>query len=157
MTKLRFVIMSVVFLTGCATKERAYHTGPRGGCYSVTDSGEKQYVDSSLCRQAAVAREPEMTESQKQELEVFRQMFVKEFDRVSKCRLLTLDGEFRAGNYYYQGDAICDDRQEHVSANVYNATLASGKPIKVMESYKLKTKVFIDAENHTVIERIPLR
>jgi len=94
MTKLRFVIMSVVFLTGCATKERAYHTGPRGGCYSVTDSGEKQYVDSSLCRQAAVAREPEMTESQKQELEVFRQMFVKEFDRVSKCRLLTLMANF---------------------------------------------------------------
>jgi hypothetical protein len=157
MTKLNVVIIAVLFLTGCAKKERVYYAGPRGGCYYVTDSGEKQYVDSSLCRQGALARDPEMTDLQKRELEIFRQVFVKEFDRISSCRLLTLDGEFRAGNYYYQGDAICDKKQEHVSANVYNATLPSGKPIKVMESYKLKSKVFVDAENHTVIERVPLR
>jgi hypothetical protein len=157
MTKLNVVIISVLFLTGCAKKERVYYAGPRGGCYYVTDSGEKQYVDSSLCRQAAVAREPEITDFQKRELEVFRQIFVKEFDRVSRCRLLTLDSEFRAGNYFYQGNAICDEKQEDVWANVYNATLPSGKPIKVMESYKLKSKIFIDAENHTVIERVPLR
>jgi hypothetical protein len=28
----------------------AYHTGPRGGCYIITASGRKRYVDRSLCR-----------------------------------------------------------------------------------------------------------
>lgn len=27
----------------------AYHTGPRGGCYTVTSSGKKRYVDHSFC------------------------------------------------------------------------------------------------------------
>lgn len=29
---------------------RTYITGPRGGCYYVTASGRKQYVDHSMCR-----------------------------------------------------------------------------------------------------------
>ena len=29
---------------------RTYVTGPRGGCYYVTASGRKQYVDHSMCR-----------------------------------------------------------------------------------------------------------
>ena len=28
---------------------RAYYTGPRGGCYYLTASGRKQYVDHSFC------------------------------------------------------------------------------------------------------------
>lgn len=28
---------------------RAYHRGPRGGCYTFTASGNKRYVDRSLC------------------------------------------------------------------------------------------------------------
>lgn len=27
-----------------------YHTGPRGGCYTISASGKKRYVDRSLCR-----------------------------------------------------------------------------------------------------------
>lgn len=29
---------------------RGYHTGPRGGCYYINSSGNKQYVDRSNCR-----------------------------------------------------------------------------------------------------------
>ena len=29
---------------------RQYYTGPRGGCYYLTASGNKEYVDHSLCR-----------------------------------------------------------------------------------------------------------
>lgn len=29
---------------------RQYHTGPRGGCYYLTASGNKSYVDRSMCR-----------------------------------------------------------------------------------------------------------
>lgn len=32
-----------------ATQGHLYHTGPRGGCYYLTASGRKQYVDRSLC------------------------------------------------------------------------------------------------------------
>jgi uncharacterized protein YgiM (DUF1202 family) len=28
---------------------RVYHTGPRGGCYYINGSGNKQYVDRSIC------------------------------------------------------------------------------------------------------------
>jgi hypothetical protein len=28
---------------------RTYHTGPRGGCYYISSSGSKVYVDRSLC------------------------------------------------------------------------------------------------------------
>lgn len=30
--------------------DRQYFTGPRGGCYYITASGRKQYVDRSLCK-----------------------------------------------------------------------------------------------------------
>lgn len=30
--------------------EREYHKGPRGGCYTYTESGKKRYVDRSLCK-----------------------------------------------------------------------------------------------------------
>lgn len=29
---------------------RTYYRGPRGGCYYITGSGRKQYVDRSMCR-----------------------------------------------------------------------------------------------------------
>lgn len=32
------------------TYSRRYYTGPRGGCYYLTGSGRKQYVDRSYCR-----------------------------------------------------------------------------------------------------------
>ncbi|WP_460926286.1 hypothetical protein [Spirosoma agri] len=31
------------------SQARTYYTGPRGGCYYLTGSGRKQYVDRSLC------------------------------------------------------------------------------------------------------------
>jgi len=142
-----------MFLTGCAAEERVYHTGPRGGCYYVTNSGNKQYVDRSMCQE----RQTKATELDKGDVEVFREMFVKEFEKVPGCRLLTLEGEFSGGNYNYRGSAVCDGKEDSVWAVVYNATLASGKRVKVMESYKLKSKIFIDPENHTVIERVDRR
>ena len=36
-------------------KEREYHRGPRGGCYTYTESGNKRYVDRSLCASQAAA------------------------------------------------------------------------------------------------------
>ncbi|AQG78450.1 hypothetical protein AWR27_03305 [Spirosoma montaniterrae] len=32
------------------THSRQYYRGPRGGCYYITASGRKQYVDRSLCK-----------------------------------------------------------------------------------------------------------
>lgn len=29
---------------------RVFHRGPRGGCYTYTSTGRKQYVDHSFCR-----------------------------------------------------------------------------------------------------------
>src|ERR1041384_2271485 len=119
--KLKFVIISVVLLTGCSAEERVYHTGPRGGCYYVTSSGEKQYVDRSMCQK----RQTKTTELDEGSLEVFRQILVKEFEKVPGCRLLTLEGEFREGNYIYRGSAVCNGKEDSISVLVYNATLAS--------------------------------
>lgn len=157
MMKLKFAIISVVLLTGCSAEERVYHTGPRGGCYYVTSSGERQYVDRSMCQE----RQTKTAEVDEGNLEIFRQMFIKEFQTVPGCRLLTLEGEFRAGNYSYEGSAFCDGKEDSVRAVVYNATSASGKGVKVMEEqsypHHLKSKIFIDPENHSIIERIPRR
>ena len=30
--------------------EKVYHRGPKGGCYYLTDNGEKEYVDKSFCK-----------------------------------------------------------------------------------------------------------
>lgn len=30
--------------------EKSYHRGPKGGCYYLTDKGEKEYVDKSFCK-----------------------------------------------------------------------------------------------------------
>lgn len=32
-----------------SSAEAQYHLGPRGGCYTLSTSGRKQYVDRSLC------------------------------------------------------------------------------------------------------------
>jgi len=32
-----------------ASSTTGYHTGPRGGCYTLTAGGNKRYVDHSLC------------------------------------------------------------------------------------------------------------
>lgn len=44
------------------SSERDYMTGPRGGCYYFNSSGNKTYVDRSLCR-AAVSRPAPLTSS----------------------------------------------------------------------------------------------
>jgi hypothetical protein len=54
MRKLNVVIIPVLFLTGCAKKQRLYYAGPRGGCYYVT--GEKQLL-TVLCAAKALALE----------------------------------------------------------------------------------------------------
>lgn len=89
------------------------------------------------------------------EIETFRQMFVKEFQGASHCRLLNVDSQFRDGNYIFSGNAVCAGKQDSVLANVYNSTSPSGQPIKVMEWYEMK--IFIDAQSYTVIERVPRR
>src|SRR5215813_12680520 len=32
-----------------------YHQGPRGGCYTITKSGGKRYVDRSMCATSAAS------------------------------------------------------------------------------------------------------
>lgn len=48
MTNLK-ILLILLLLAGCSAKNRVYQSGPRGGCYYVTTSGEKQYVDKSNC------------------------------------------------------------------------------------------------------------
>jgi hypothetical protein len=38
---------------------RQLHVGSRGGCYYISDSGRKEYVDHPECRRAGTAAEPE--------------------------------------------------------------------------------------------------
>jgi hypothetical protein len=35
-----------------------YHLGPRGGCYTITPSGNKRYVDRSLCASSTAKPAP---------------------------------------------------------------------------------------------------
>lgn len=153
MQNFKLLILATILCTGCGNKNREYHAGPRGGCYYITDSGEKEYVDREKCHQGNVG-DSQMSDSQREELNIFRQLFVKEFEKLSSCKLLTLDGSFRAANYQFQATSICADKQKYVSAQVYNATLPSGKPIKVMEFHEPKAKIFIDSENYMILERI---
>ena len=30
--------------------EKVYHRGPKGGCYYLTDKGEREYVDKAFCK-----------------------------------------------------------------------------------------------------------
>jgi hypothetical protein len=46
---------SVATETKSQTKSRAYMQGPRGGCFFVTASGGKKYVDRALCASATTA------------------------------------------------------------------------------------------------------
>lgn len=40
------LLLVVLFSEGVAA---AYIRGPRGGCYTITNTGRKRYVDHSLC------------------------------------------------------------------------------------------------------------
>lgn len=40
------------------SEPRELRVGPRGGCYYVTDGGEKNYVDRSECRRAGASADP---------------------------------------------------------------------------------------------------
>lgn len=44
------ILLPALFLEGSAFGQ--YVTGPRGGCYTITRSGAKRYVDRSLCQQS---------------------------------------------------------------------------------------------------------
>ena len=45
------VVLALLLWTCCALSQ-TYHLGPRGGCYTITASGSKRYVDKSLCAPA---------------------------------------------------------------------------------------------------------
>src|SRR5258707_9794380 len=47
----QFIIsIALLFFTIFVDQANAqYHLGPRGGCYKITKSGRKSYVDRSLC------------------------------------------------------------------------------------------------------------
>lgn len=38
------------YIESTNTPSRTYHSGKRGGCYYLTSSGKKEYVDKSHCR-----------------------------------------------------------------------------------------------------------
>jgi len=40
------------------SEPRELHIGPRGGCYYITDSGDRKYVDHSECRRAGASADP---------------------------------------------------------------------------------------------------
>jgi hypothetical protein len=42
-----------------ATSGRTLHVGPRGGCYYMSDSGRKMYVDRAECSRAGVSAAPQ--------------------------------------------------------------------------------------------------
>lgn len=42
-----------------ASEPRELHVGPRGGCYYISDSGNKQYVDRSECSGISAPAAPE--------------------------------------------------------------------------------------------------
>ena len=46
------LIWLLVVLTGPASGQ-TYQVGPRGGCYKISASGRKQYVDHSFCGKPA--------------------------------------------------------------------------------------------------------
>lgn len=63
-------LLLAVLLEGLAIGQ--YITGPRGGCYTITRSGAKRYVDRSLCQQTPTgglansrAAEPSQRDQQK--------------------------------------------------------------------------------------------
>ncbi|MEZ5401337.1 MAG: hypothetical protein R2729_16830 [Bryobacteraceae bacterium] len=40
----------IAFVFVCSlVAEAQYYTGPRGGCYTISSSGRKRYVDRSMC------------------------------------------------------------------------------------------------------------
>jgi len=44
------ILVAAALLAGSAVDSAAqYIRGPRGGCYTITRSGNKRYVDRSLC------------------------------------------------------------------------------------------------------------
>src|SRR3974377_718834 len=52
MLSLRTGTLAAIFaLAGLAQAQ--YTTGPRGGCYTTTKSGNKRYVDRSLCAKSS--------------------------------------------------------------------------------------------------------
>ncbi|MDQ3799029.1 MAG: hypothetical protein M3384_06230, partial [Acidobacteriota bacterium] len=54
-----------------SSREREYHLGSRGGCYYLTESGEKKYVDKKYCARTTEPKteEPEVNEDKKTETE----------------------------------------------------------------------------------------
>jgi hypothetical protein len=43
----------LLLLAGLALAQ-TYHLGPRGGCYTITSSGNKHYVDRSMCKPGGI-------------------------------------------------------------------------------------------------------
>ena len=56
MTPFRFAILVFAGVLGFSASAHAqYFLGPRGGCYTLTRSGSKRYVDRSMCQQEVSA------------------------------------------------------------------------------------------------------
>lgn len=54
----RKVILALLLWATCAWSQ-PYYTGPRGGCYTKTASGNKRYVDRSLCAPSTAKPAPQ--------------------------------------------------------------------------------------------------
>jgi len=55
---LNFAVLAISVVL-CEHAQAQYQLGPRGGCYTVTKSGSKRYVDRSLCEAKAPTRRVE--------------------------------------------------------------------------------------------------
>lgn len=55
MKRILILTLLAMFLTGCSKTGDCYYNGkplnkgPKGGCYYITDKGNKEYVDRSAC------------------------------------------------------------------------------------------------------------
>ncbi len=114
----------------------------------MSSSGQKQYVDNSLCDKAEAST---ITEAQKEELATYRKIFLDDYAKNSKCKIVTLDGVIEGANYKFQATTSCAYMNNQYAV-VYNAHLPSGEAIKVLEytvygpDYRSRTrKVFVNS------------
>ena len=146
---LVLAIFCLTVITSCDRKRNiTYERGPRGGCYSVSSSGQREYVDNSLCDKAEAST---ITEAQKEELATYRKIFLDDYTKNSKCKIVTLDGAIEGSNYKFQAATSCAYMND-LYAVVYNAHLPSGEAIKVLEytiygpDYRSRTRrVFVNS------------
>jgi endonuclease G len=95
-----------------SSKEREYLTGTRGGCYYLTESGEKKYVDKKYCSEVKESTSDEPEDEEKKETKPKEEEPKKDESKQSETKpsekpdskgRVYIKGE-RGGCYYMNGD-----------------------------------------------------